>query len=530
MIVLLPLSACSGGSSGSNKSDDSPAAKATPIVVKDSLVNGVTNTHSAFTTPRNIDVKVPQIAPARNLSQAIEVVRERSLRQAQWDSATKVTQTSSFVASSAQILGVKISTTIEGPKPHTFDTTLWYDANYGQTFSPSVLISWPGWAKFRNSVGEAADDASVDKAKALAALQESPAPYGTGPAMSFGSEGELLVAFPAGVLDKEQKTLLVPKDKVDPVLSDLGVKAQGASLHPSTFSGTPDARKTWWKPANDRPAPQSSPNLHPLPGDSTAGKDASADSQARPSKQPTAPSTTSTAISAAPVKDGEHPSTAVGIDCIARQCVALTYDDGPGKRTGELLKTFEKQKAAATFFEMGNSIDAAPDTTRLVAASGFEIGNHSSTHPDLATLSTQTLKTEVGGNSDRLAKLTGRRPMLLRPPYGDHNDTADKVITDNNMAVINWSIDTNDWQTHSAPKTLDKISKDVSIYTGPITLMHDIHDAAIDASATAVPNLTRRGYQLVTVSELTLNTGGVQAGHGYCRGNALVQDGYLCKG
>lgn len=210
--------------------------------------------------------------------------------------------------------------------------------------------------------------------------------------------------------------------------------------------------------------------------------------------------------------------------------MALTYDDGPGKRTGELLKTFEKQKAAATFFEMGNSIDAAPDTTRLVAASGFEIGNHSSTHPDLATLSTQTLKTEVGGNSDRLAKLTGRRPMLLRPPYGDHNDTADKVITDNNMAVINWSIDTNDWQTHSAPKTLDKISKDVSIYTGPITLMHDIHDAAIDASATAVPNLTRRGYQLVTVSELTLNTGGVQAGHGYCRGNALAQDGYLCKG
>lgn len=544
IVLLSPLTACSGSGSSDGQPSRGSSVAPSSTVVNASFVQGVTQTSLQATTPRTVSAKVPQIATARNLSQAIEVVRERALRGASWSSASKITMTSSFIAASEDVVGVQIDTTTTTTSAQSARTTLWYDATLGQTFSSNVLISWPGWKSFRSLVGKAAADAGLDRTKALASLQQAQAPYGSGPALSFTSNGGMAVVFPAGAVGTTQASVTLDRKAVEPLLSDFGAKAQGASLHPSTFSGHPSTTRTWWTPAKDRPAPTSSPNLHPLPGDSTAGKDAQTTASASPSataSEPgssgngasstaTTPSTTNTAVKAPTLAPDAHPSTAVGIDCVANQCIALTYDDGPGQRTPELLKTFEGSKAAATFFELGTSIDERAETTKLVAASGFEIGNHSSTHPDLATVSTATVKTEVGGNSARLAKITGRRPMLMRPPYGDHNSSVDAVIAANGMAVVNWIVDTQDWQTKSASKTLSKILVDAGIYTGPIMLMHDIHDAAIDASAKAVPQLTAEGYQLVTVSELTVNTGGLQAGHGYCRGTALVQDGYLCKG
>ena len=60
--------------------------------------------------------------------------------------------------------------------------------------------------------------------------------------------------------------------------------------------------------------------------------------------------------------------------------------------------------------------------------------------------------------------------------------------------------------------------------------MHDIHDSTVAAAPTIVKDLQDKGATLVTVSELTLNSGGVYAGHGYCNGTNVAQNGYGCKG
>ncbi len=46
----------------------------------------------------------------------------------------------------------------------------------------------------------------------------------------------------------------------------------------------------------------------------------------------------------------------------------------------------------------------------------------------------------------------GRKPMLVRPPFGSHNDRVDKVIGDDGASVMQWSVDTLDWQTKSTPE------------------------------------------------------------------------------
>lgn len=526
-IATLSVAACSGtdsdGLSAANSSASKAAAAAKLTSASESLVKGSTPTVLTVSEPRTVSASVPQIPLARNLSQAIEVVRERTLRQAGWNNASAVTITSSYMGSSTDVIGIELraAVTVNG-KTTTTPTALWYDATMSQTFSPSVLISWPGWDAFAKAVGDRAAAQGLDRAKALKSLQDTAAPYGTGPAMGFADNGGFVVSFPPGTVGADLVQVVLDKNAVSPVLSDFGSKAEGASHHPSAFSGTPSTTVVWYKPPKDRPKPADSPNLHPLPGDSTAGSDqAGSSASASPSG--------SASASPAPKKI-PHPTTAIGIDCIVHKAVALTFDDGPGAETDKVVADLNKVKGGATFFQMGNSVDTYPKFTKLVAGSGFEIGNHTVTHPDLSTLSSGAVTRELSGNNARIKKLIGRAPLLLRPPYGDHNADVDAVAGSLDMAIVNWSVDTEDWKTKSTSATEQKVFKDVPIYTEPIILMHDIHDFTVAAVPTIVNTLTKQGYTLVTVSELTLNTGGFKTAHSYCRGTSLVQDGYLCKG
>ncbi len=530
LAATLSVAACSGNDAPS-KSQENKASKAAAEAKFTSadaaLVKGSTPTSLKASQPRAVSAQVPQIPLARNLSQALEVVRERTLRQAGWRNASSVTITSQYIAASTDVIGVEVraAVTVAG-RTTTTPTILWYDATMSQTFSPSVLISWPGWDAFAKAVASRAADQGLDAGKAAKALQDVAAPYGTGPAMGFGTDRAFIVSFPPGVLGTDFVQVTVDRQVVSPLLSDLGAKAEGASNHPSAFSGTPSTTTVWYKAPNDRPAPSTSPNLHPLPGDSTATVP---DDQSSPS--PSASGSASGSASASPApKPIAHPTTAVGIDCNVVKAVALTFDDGPGSQTGQVIDDLNKVKGAASFFQLGQAIDEHPEFTTLVAANGFEVGNHSTTHPDLSTLSSDGVRRELAGNQDRIKKLIGRDPMLMRPPFGDHNAKVDQVAEELNLAIVNWSVDTEDWKTKSTQKTQEKVFKDVPIYTGPIILMHDIHDFTVAAVPTIVSTLTKQGYVLVTVSELTLNTGGLKTAHGYCRTTTLSQNGYLCKG
>ena len=68
------------------------------------------------------------------------------------------------------------------------------------------------------------------------------------------------------------------------------------------------------------------------------------------------------------------------------------------------------------------------------------------------------------------------------------------------LPVILWSVDTLDWKTKTPEATVSAVLDHVR--DGDIVLMHDLHDRTATASQVIIPELVRRGYQLVTVSEL----------------------------
>lgn len=197
-----------------------------------------------------------------------------------------------------------------------------------------------------------------------------------------------------------------------------------------------------------------------------------------------------------------------------RPVIALTFDDGPGPYTEQILDILAANGARATFFVVGNRIKAYPEVMEDIVAQGSEIGNHSWSHAYLTKLDEQGVREQLQWTVDEVEKATGVKPTLLRPPYGSLNDSVLGVIKEMGMPIITWSIDTLDWSTKDPHKTYDAIMS--SVTNGCIILCHDIHEETAEAMVSVVPDLVKAGYQLVTVSELlALVNGGAIAGTVY---------------
>lgn len=177
--------------------------------------------------------------------------------------------------------------------------------------------------------------------------------------------------------------------------------------------------------------------------------------------------------------------------------VALTFDDGPGPRTGELVEALAKYNAHATFFMLGKKVPSYPNVIQKMREVGCELGNHSYDHADLSKLDASGIQNEIGGTNGNLQNIVGQGATLMRPPYGAISSTMKGTV---GMPMILWNIDTLDWKTRNAQATIDSVMG--SVKDGDIILMHDIHTESVDAALALIPKLIDEGYQLVTVSEM----------------------------
>ena len=177
--------------------------------------------------------------------------------------------------------------------------------------------------------------------------------------------------------------------------------------------------------------------------------------------------------------------------------MALTFDDGPGERTAELLAVLEQYDAHATFFMQGIKIPGNEEIVKKMEEIGCELGNHSYNHPQFTELDSAGIQEQIGDTDSLLEAACGKRSTVLRPPYGDINDTVRASV---GKPMILWNIDTLDWKTRDTQQTINNVLSMAD--DGDIVLMHDIHSSTVDAAIQLIPQLIENGYQLVTVSEM----------------------------
>jgi peptidoglycan/xylan/chitin deacetylase (PgdA/CDA1 family) len=202
-----------------------------------------------------------------------------------------------------------------------------------------------------------------------------------------------------------------------------------------------------------------------------------------------------------------------------RPIVALTFDDGPSAYTEQILDLMEKYDARGTFFVLGERIEYRPETLLRAVELGSEVAGHSWSHPSLTVHSPERIRQELLDTQEAIEAVVGFAPSFYRPPYGAFNDTVKSVSAELGLAVVNWSVDTRDWQTRNVNSIYNEIMHGVQTRQYPIVLTHDIYDATVKAMERIIPELTELGYQFVTVSELFNHTGNhLEAGEVYYSG------------
>ena len=194
-----------------------------------------------------------------------------------------------------------------------------------------------------------------------------------------------------------------------------------------------------------------------------------------------------------------------------RPMIALTFDDGPGEYTEELINCLVENNAKATFFMLGQNVEAYPEIAKELSDAGMELGNHSYSHPDLVTIGAEAAAQQVSNTDAALKAATGFEATVMRPPGGSFNDSVKAAI---DHPLIIWSIDTRDWATKSEDQTYQVVMDNAQ--DGSVVLMHDIQEWSVKAAFRMIPDLIAKGFKLVTVSELAEAKGKtLQSGNAY---------------
>ncbi|RDG38445.1 polysaccharide deacetylase family protein [Streptomyces corynorhini] len=205
---------------------------------------------------------------------------------------------------------------------------------------------------------------------------------------------------------------------------------------------------------------------------------------------------------AAAAADGAAGAGAgAGVDCAEERCIALTFDAGPSEHTPLLLDILKEKKVRATFFLLGkNHVVKHPELVKREADEGHEIANHTWSHKILTDIGSDAVREELERTQDAIAKITGHRPTLMRPPQGRTDDAVTDVSRELGLAQVLWSATAKDYSTTDSAliekRILDQADRD------GIILLHDIYDGTVPAVPGIIDELKKRGYTFVTVPEL----------------------------
>jgi peptidoglycan/xylan/chitin deacetylase (PgdA/CDA1 family) len=196
--------------------------------------------------------------------------------------------------------------------------------------------------------------------------------------------------------------------------------------------------------------------------------------------------------------------------------VALTFDDSPHAiSTPRILDVLAEHDAHATFFVIGDHIAGNEEIVRRLIAEGHELGNHMMSDAPSARLSAAEFERQLRQMHEVLASFGPVR--WFRPGHGWFNRRMLDQIHTHGYRCAMASTYAYEFLPVPAPYAAQHIL--LNIRPGGVIILHD--GAAAQERTVAVlkrilPALRRRGYRVVTLSELAAGQvpGVDQAGRG----------------
>ena len=181
--------------------------------------------------------------------------------------------------------------------------------------------------------------------------------------------------------------------------------------------------------------------------------------------------------------------------------IALTFDCAWGNsNTDLLLQLLKDADAKATFFVTGEFCDKYPEDVKKMYDAGHEIGNHSDAHPHVEGININDLIEDTRECSRKIKMITGEEPALYRAPYGEYDDNVVNTIEGMGMKMIQWSVDSIDWQEPDADTIIKRICD--GTVSGSVLLFHNDLENTAQALPEVLSALKQKGYSFARVSDM----------------------------
>ncbi|RUP44213.1 hypothetical protein BC936DRAFT_149788 [Jimgerdemannia flammicorona] len=233
------------------------------------------------------------------------------------------------------------------------------------------------------------------------------------------------------------------------------------------------------------------------------------------------------ALTAIPLASAQDSGTGFVFKCNRPGVVALTFDDGPGAYSQELLNILAAKSVKTTYFVIGSNVETASAGLVSEYKAGHQIGLHTYTHPHLNTLTADAQTSEIQKTKDIVKSTIGVTPSVfpsqltisltlhlqvyMRPPYGECLETCSNTMRGLGYTVTMWNLDSNDWTFESnltyAHELYDNIMKGITpsdpTKDSFIILQHEIDEYSVKLVPDIIDAIRAKGYTFDTIAGCT---------------------------
>ena len=191
--------------------------------------------------------------------------------------------------------------------------------------------------------------------------------------------------------------------------------------------------------------------------------------------------------------------------------VYLTFDDGPGPYTQQLLDVLAKYNVKATFF-VTNSNSKYQDMIAKEYAAGHAIGIHTYCHDyNKIYASEEAYFEDLEAMQDVIVAQTGKETSLLRFPGGSSNTvsnitpglmtTLTQEVQNRGYQYFDWNVSSGDaGETTDTDQVAENVIAGIQKHNVSVVLQHDIKAFSVDAVEKIIQWGLNNGYTFLPLN------------------------------
>ena len=215
----------------------------------------------------------------------------------------------------------------------------------------------------------------------------------------------------------------------------------------------------------------------------------------------------------APKKASTAEPTIKPTDDTTTKKVYLTFDDGPGSQTGEILDILKKNHVKATFFVTGKEDPSSKKIYQRIVKEGHTLAMHSYSHiQDVIYDSKEAFEKDLKQINRCLYEATGVHTKFYRFPGGSSTQNTSlpiqnfiDVLKKNHYLYLDWNVISPDINNANATKeqVVTGVMQGVDAYDTAVVLMYDVADKPMTVKAlpSIIKQIKAKNYELLPVDE-----------------------------